>query len=163
MDRTTQQHAETSFTRYLESRRLRKTPERYAILNALWGIRRHFQVEELHTAMEQSGYHVSLTTVYNTLELLCGCGILRRHTFGKQARYEIALGNHLHLICNVCGKVRDARDEEIFNGISGRKYAAFTPAYCSIYLYGLCSACSRKLSKSERNKKQTNDTKPKTA
>lgn len=144
-------HAELveSFTHFLESKKLRKTPERYAILDKVWEMRVHFDVESLYLAMEADAYHVSRATVYNTIDLLCECGILRKHQFGThQAQYEVASGNHFHLICTQCGKIKEVKDDQFISQISNRKYTAFTPAYFSAYVYGLCSTCVR------HNKKQ---------
>ena len=42
--------------------------------------------------LEADAYHVSRATVYNTIDLLCECGILRKHQFSShQAQYELAL------------------------------------------------------------------------
>ena len=141
-----------SFTHFLESKKLRKTPERFAILEKVWKMRVHFDVEELYLALEADAYHVSRATVYNTIDLLCECGILRKHQFSShQAQYELAGGNHFHLICTQCGKIKEVKNEEFINPFMRLKYAAFTPSYFSAYLYGLCSVCVRHNKKIKKN------------
>ncbi len=142
-----------SFTIFLEAKKLRKTPERFAILEKILKMKVHFDVEELYLSLEDDAYHVSRATVYNTIDLLCECGILRKHQFSsQQAHYEIAGGNHFHLICMQCGKIKEVKDDEFLTTVMMRKYSAFTPSYFSAYLYGLCSTCVRH-NKKLRNKK----------
>lgn len=129
-------------TEFLHINRMRKTPERFAILEKARQLAAHFDVEQLYSAMESEGYHVSRATVYNTLELLCEAGILNRHLFvGNQARYELAHGAHLHLICLKCGKISDADDPARTAHLLSGPYHGFHPQYASSIVYGLCDDC----------------------
>ncbi|MDE6247120.1 MAG: transcriptional repressor [Muribaculaceae bacterium] len=130
-------------TEFLRSRHLRKTPERYAILDKAVYLSAHFEVDKLYNALEEEGYHVSRATVYNTLELLCEAGILNRHIFAtNQARYELARGSHLHLICRKCGKIREIDDPSLTSRLLTEEYPGFTPEYSSSSVYGLCDDCA---------------------
>ena len=103
----------------------------------------------LMQAMEQDSYHVSRATLYNTLQLLVEARLVRRHVFeGIQVQYEKA-GNtpHSHLICTRCGKVKEVRDANFIAFMNARKFTAFTADYYSLYVYGTCSTCARKLKK----------------
>lgn len=132
----------SQLTEFLQKRHFRKTPERYAILSKAVELSAHFDVDQLYNALETEGYHVSRATVYNTLELLCEAGILNRHLFApNQARYEVARGSHLHLICRRCGKIREIDDPEITERLVKQHYPDFTPEYSSSSVYGLCDDC----------------------
>ena len=145
-DERTNTAAITAFTQYLTQHKLRKTPERYAILERVFAMADHFFIDALYKAIEADGYHVSRATVYNTLELLCEAGILNRHLFAtNQARYEVARGSHLHLICRRCGKIREVDDPTLTERLLSETYDGFRPEYSSSIVYGLCDSCSSPL------------------
>lgn len=104
------------FTAYLERKKQRKTPERYAILDEIYSHKVHFDVDTLYVQMKNRNYHVSRATVYNTLDLLLDCGLVKKHQFGQNmAQYEQAYGfmQHDHLICMDCSKVFEFCDPRI--------------------------------------------------
>lgn len=139
--------ARTAFTEYLCNKKLRKTPERYAILDKVFDMTDHFYIESLYAGLEADSYHVSRATVYNTIELLIDCGLVRRHQFNNQpAQYEkvSGIGNHHHLICTQCGKVKEVKDPELMKVMNARRYTTFHTAYFAIYVYGVCSRCQRR-------------------
>lgn len=130
------------FRQYLTERQLRKTPERFALLDKAISLSGHFDAETLYENMEASGYHVSRATIYSTLELLVDSGLLNRHIFdSRKTCYEVAMGSHFHLVCNACGKIREIEEEELSH-LAGVDLEGFKPTYISTTVYGLCKDCN---------------------
>ena len=137
------------FNEYLDAHGMRRTTERYAILNRIMSINGHFTIEELQQMIEGDGFRVSRSTVYNTVELLMNAKMLRRHVFeGMQAQYERITLPHTHLVCTTCGKVKEVRDPNFAAFMNARRFNAFNTDHYSLYVYGTCSTCARK---SKRN------------
>lgn len=147
--------ARATFSAYLKSRRLRHTTEREMVLEKVLDMPDNFSIESLHASLVQAD-RVSLATVYNTMQLLTGAGIVRKHTFdGSTSRYERVSpakeGVHFHLVCTECGKIKAVKDAEISRAISSRRYPTFHTAYFTLCIYGVCSRCARRLKKKSIN------------
>ena len=77
------------FTEYLTANGHRKTPERYAILDTIYSIDGHFDIDMLYSRMmDQENFRVSRATLYNTIILLINARLVIKHQFGTSSQYE---------------------------------------------------------------------------
>ena len=83
---------------YLESNLHRKTPERYAILDAVFSMRGHFTLEELGAALERMNFRVSRATLYNTIHLFLELRLVVRHSLVDGTKYEASSSNENHVL-----------------------------------------------------------------
>lgn len=121
------------FTRYLAEKKLRKTEERYAILECICSFPGHFDMCLLHQKLEEMNFHVSRATVYNTVDVLVDSGLIVRHQLTAQAvQYELPdaggdtlasdlyemRGNQRAEGCNTEERCRSVEDIAFHSGIS---------------------------------------------
>lgn len=150
---------------YLEMNNHRKTPERYAILSAVYGMRGHFSLDELGEKLAtEHKFPVSRATLYNTLNLFMELRLVVRHHFQGTTKYEACYDNnsHCHQICTVCGKVTEIKSPEINAAIDQMHLKRFRKDGFTLYIYGICSVCQAKITrkqKSEGTKKVKTDIK----
>ena len=148
MSADVKQKVKQLFTEYLEKKSHRKTSERYAILDEIYSINEHFDVDSLYTHLKKRKHHVSRATVYNTIELLLDSNLITRHQFGKNlARFEKSYSykQHDHLICENCEHIFefcDPRVQQIQSMIGGLLH--FNVTHHALHLFGKCNELEQK-------------------
>ena len=145
-------------TNYLELNNRRKTPERYAILEAVYDMDGHFTLDELGEKLsEEDKFPVSRATLYNTLKLFLELRLVVRHRFQGTTRYEACYDNngHSHQVCTMCGKVTEIKSTEITKTINKQRLKRFHKDGFTLYIYGICSTCQAKITRQKRQQKKS--------
>ncbi len=139
------EQARLKFKNFLESNNNRKTPERFAILEEIYLNQHHFDAEALYIKMKQNAYRVSRATIYNTLEILVECDLIKAHQFGNnKTLYERSYGfeDHDHLVCIACNEIVEFDDRRVHDAVKDHSQQhGFKVEYHSLNIYGKCQKC----------------------
>ena len=146
---------------YLKGTGHRHTPERSAILDAVYDQRGHFTLDELAKVLEQRNFPVSRATLYNTMRLFIKLRLVVRHRFIGRTSYEAcyASGDHIHQVCTVCGSIREVAAVEVAEAVDKlrlnrfRKEGFRSISMASAHAASSASPASRKKRKQENKKK----------
>jgi Fur family ferric uptake transcriptional regulator len=117
---------------FLESKGLRRTSQRDAIIEAAFSTTEHYTADDLLVMAKKVDPSVSRATVYRTLPLLVESGMLREMDFGRDHKFYdpnyVDHPNHNHLICLDCAKIIEFEDVHIDTlEICISKRMGFTP------------------------------------
>lgn len=108
--------AKTVLENYLKEKKLRCTEDRLLILKAIYEDLHHFDAESLYLHLQAQQHTISRATVYNTLNLLVTCQLVKAYTFDNQrVTYERSLGvrQHEHYLCIDCGHIKEFCDPRL--------------------------------------------------
>ncbi|TCK60945.1 Fur family transcriptional regulator [Seleniivibrio woodruffii] len=126
----------------LRSHGLRATAQRLLICGEILDAG-HIDIDTLYTRLKKKIISLSLATVYKNIHSLMEAGIVSElNVEGKKTLYELNIHQHIHHICDNCGKIEDLHIEtedvrEKIASLSGRNIIG-----CKITVYGKCSDCA---------------------
>ncbi len=151
-------------TNYLDETKRRKTPERYAILDAVYYVDGHFSIEDIGVVLEQNRFRVGRATLYNTIRLFIDLRLVLRHSIKNNTRYEACMkdDNPCRQVCTLCGSVTELHLPEIERIIDCTRLSRFHKDGFALSIYGICSSCLAKrnrrkgLEAKQKTKKQQN-------
>ena len=149
------QEAKQVLTEYLKDNKLRKTPERFAVLEAIYRIGSPFDSYDLYNQMKESKFRTSLATIYNTFIVLEKAHLLFRSK--PNGRYSKFIVNNdmrakNYLVCTHCGSVATTSNPKLSKALEKIKFTGFQSESYALYIYGMCQNCRLKMQK--RNKKK---------
>lgn len=120
----------------MRGRGYKATPQRLAVLAAI-SAGQHQGFDEIRARCPEVG----IVTVYRTLDLFSGLGLVRRLDLGCGTRYELAEDHHHHLICEDCGDVTEFERCPLDLQSLLRLGGDFEVRAHSVEVYGTCSGC----------------------
>jgi len=98
----------TALCEQLKARDVRPTPQRETVLKVILEKRDHPTADEVFARVKGAMPSISLATVYNCLETLVSCGLVRQVNFERSpTRYCPNLREHAHFHDEATGKVHD--------------------------------------------------------
>ncbi len=106
-----------AFDEYLGKLGMRQTKQRRLILDAVLALGSHVDAEAISKKVRSQDDSIGLATVYRSLQLMTGAGILvERHFDRDRAHFELndsLTQHHDHFICTKCGKIVEFFDQEL--------------------------------------------------
>lgn len=127
----------------------RLTPQRRLVMEIFLENReRHLSAEEVYQLGRDRGEEIGLATIYRTLELLEGLGLLHKLNFGDgRSRYElsrqdISVHHHHHLVCLGCEGIFEVEDDLLYQleEVIEKKHR-FRICNHNLQFYGYCRLC----------------------
>lgn len=135
-----------TFLHALQQAGCRLTPQRRAVCEYLVNTNKHPTPYAVYSDVTQQHPEISRATVYNTLKLLHGLGVIVEISFGDEhTHYETDLSPHVNLICMRCHQIIDYPGQLLTQETTQPMIAAtgFQPTAAKVEILGLCVACQR--------------------
>ena len=135
-----QQDEHTRLNEKLSTQGLRFTRQREHVYSVLLGRRDHPTAEEVFIRSKEEMPDISMATVYNCLETLVRCGLVRQVMLERgAARFCPNMREHCHFYCDKCESVFDI---DLPPGGVLALPKGFLPERTDIVIHGRCAACS---------------------
>ena len=133
------------FNERLATSGFRFTPQRQHVYNVLLQKRDHPTVEDVFIRSKNGMPEISMATVYNCLDALVKCGLVRHVNLDRSAtRYCPNMKEHCHFYCDECSGIYDL-DLPSGNGRAGLQIPhGFKVKHFDISIRGVCKDCAGK-------------------
>jgi Fe2+ or Zn2+ uptake regulation protein len=132
----------------LERGGLRKTPQREHVYKVLLDKKDHPTAEEVFIRAKKGMPEISIATVYNCLDALVSCGLVRQVNHDRSAtRFCSNMMPHHHFYCDECGGAYDIDREPAETQPPVAMPRGFKPNRFEVTIRGLCPDCAAKARK----------------
>lgn len=133
-------------TKILREKGFKVTPQRLAVYDALSSTKSHPNAEMLYSMLQPSYPTMSLATVYKTMDIFAGLGLIQILNVGEDSyRYDAETASHPHIRCMECNRVDDIfdfQDEGLLGEVGAKTGYQLTGR--QLYFFGRCPQCQRK-------------------
>lgn len=148
------------FSNYLEQNNYRKTPERFAILETIYGFSSYFSIQDLSDKLVEKYFPVSRATLYNTIKLLMSLRLVACLRLQSGVRYKASYAtNNCTQVCTVCGKTTELKVPELTAAFDGLHLKRFRKESFSMSVYGVCSTCQAMITRLKKKENIKNKNK----
>jgi Fur family peroxide stress response transcriptional regulator len=130
----------------LEKSGLRMTPQRQHVYGVLLQKRDHPTAEEVFIRAKKGMPDISIATVYNCLDALVSCGLVRQVNQDRSAtRFCSNMQPHHHFYCDECGGAYDIDRHPDAPQPTMEMPKGFRPNRYEITIRGLCLECAARM------------------
>ncbi len=121
---------------------LKATIQRTSILKAIDNAG-HISVDEIYEEVKELHPTLSLATIYKNIILMQNNNVIVEVPInGQKSKYELKKDDHMHLICQVCGKIQDTEIRP--EAKEALVVENFQLKSSKINLYGVCKSCQKR-------------------
>jgi len=126
----------------LKSKRLRVTPQRFAVYANLLNRQDHPTAEQILKDLNQDAPTSSQATIYSSLQALREVGLVRDVLLEEGVcRYDANVGLHHHFRCKCCGAIEDIPWEQFQQiGTEAMRPGLKVDSY-EVTVHGVCDRC----------------------
>jgi len=133
----------SKFSERLTTSGFRFTPQRQRVYDVLLQKRDHPTADEVFFRAKKQMPEISHATVYNTLDALVKCGLVKQVQLQRGAtRFCPNMEEHCHYYCDKCGEVFDVPLDKNSTMMSSPR--GFKVDHYDIAVHGLCADCAKK-------------------
>ena len=126
----------------LETRGLRCTAQRHAVMSFLMDHKGHPTAAEIFEAVNRVDPRSSRATTYNNLRDLVKAGLVREVAVeGRSGRFDLEGMRHHHFVCDRCGNVEDVDWYDVPKP-ARRSLGKRVVRECQLIFRGLCAGCA---------------------
>jgi len=141
--RAVEKKLDSKFSERLTTSGFRFTPQRQRVYDVLLQKRDHPTADEVFVRAKKQMPEISHATVYNTLDALVKCGLVRQVQLQRGAtRFCPNMEEHCHYYCDKCGEVFDVPLSR--NSTTMPSPRGFKVDHYDIAVHGLCADCAKK-------------------
>jgi Fur family peroxide stress response transcriptional regulator len=136
---------------------LKLTPQRMAIVKELATDDTHPTAQEIFERLRPGLPTMSFATVYNTLDALSSAGLCAAMSLAPgSGRFDPNMTPHHHVVCDVCGAVRDVpsagpASESVSEPSAAKAVAQVAPGFelrsVERIFRGVCASCAKSRAK----------------
>ena len=138
---------QTTFQTSIQSSGRRLTHQRELVLGVLAESHEHLDAESIHERVRLRSPRVSLATIYRTLSLLKGLGLVNEYSLGEEHGHFEAVAEqaHYHFTCLECRKVIEFQAPEINESVVPRlESQGIRVEQTHLIVHGTCQECQEK-------------------
>lgn len=126
----------------LRAKKLRVTPQRFAVYTNLLGRQDHPTAEQILGDLNQNGPQSSQATVYSSLQALRDAGLVREVLLEEGVcRYDANVAPHHHFRCRACGEIEDIEWDMVSAVELGNLRPGLKVEGYEVTVHGVCDRC----------------------
>jgi Fur family peroxide stress response transcriptional regulator len=131
----------------LKERGLKVTPQRMAILEAIYALNNHPTADNIIEYIRKAHPNIASGTVYKVLDVLVDNTLIKKVKTEKDImRYDGILEQHHHLYCTECDLIEDYVDPELdqllMNYLSDKNFPGFQIDSITLQIKGKFDKCA---------------------